>query len=188
VWEFWKARKVNGGWQACWGGQLANASQSTGVLPAPYGASGTGISLLGGLVTLSDLSAGHIDHAIAMSLPLTVRGVIVPPANRSDGWTNDPDAVAEGTRLRLDPTLDLSTLHLTPAGLMIATAMQKYGVVVRDTAGAVTLYAENPLPMMTNGQPNPYDQFLHGVPTYSIADGIPWDRLQVMAAKGVPSK
>jgi hypothetical protein len=186
VWEFWKARKVNGLWQACWGGRLSSASTSAGVFRAPYGATATGLSLLGGLITLDDLRSGTIDHAIAMSLPLTRRGVIVPPANRSDGWSYDPDAVAEGTRLRLDPTLDLSTLRLTPVGQMIATAIQKYGVVIRDTSGGVTVYAENPLPMMTNGQPNPYAEFFKGVPTYALLKGVPWDRMQVVAPPAAP--
>jgi hypothetical protein len=187
VWEFWKARKVNGLWQACWGGRLSAASKSDGVFPAPYGATATGLSLLGGLITLDDLRAGSIDHAIAMSLPLTRRGVVVAPATRTDGWSNDPDAVAEGTRLRLDPTLDLSTLRLTPVGRMIATAMQRYGIVIRDTSGAVTLYAENPSPLMANGQPNPYAAFFKGVPTYAILNGVPWNRLQVIAPPVSPS-
>jgi hypothetical protein len=187
VWEFWKARKVNGLWQACWGGRLSSASSSEGVFPAPYGAAASGISLLGGLITLDELRSGHIDHAIAMSLPLTRRGVIVSPANRTDGWSSDPDAVAEGTRLRLDPALDLSTLHLTPVGQMIATAIQRYGVVIRDTSGSVTVYVENPSPYMTNGRPNPYAEFFKGVPTYALLKGVPWDRLQAVAPPLAPS-
>jgi hypothetical protein len=180
LWEMWKARRVDGHWEACWGGRLSSTSSSNGVLPAPYGSTATGISVGGGIVTIAELRQGHIDHALVMSLVETRSGVYSWPANRTDGWKSGAEFIPEGQRLRLDPSLDLSTLSLTPVGLMIATAMQQYGVVIRDKAGSVSLYAENPLPIMATGQPNPYDELFGGTPSYALLKGVPWDRLQAL--------
>jgi hypothetical protein len=180
LWEMWKARRLDGQWQACWGGRLSSTSSSNGVLSAPYGSTATGISVGAGLVTISDLRQGHIDHALVMSLVETRSGVYSWPANRTDGWKSGKEFIPEGQRLRLDPTLDLSTLSLTPVGQMIAVAMQTYGVVIRDKAGSVALYAESPLPTMATGQPNPYDELFGGTPSYALLNGIPWDRLQAL--------
>ena len=122
VWEFWKTRRVDGGWQACWGGRLENASQSIGTFPFPYGTAASGLSQLAGLITLEELNSGHIDHAISISVVNTRKGVVSWPANRTDGKSLAPNAVPEGQRLRLDPSLDLSTLRLTPMGRMVAVA------------------------------------------------------------------
>ena len=35
LWEFWQARKINGQWQACWGGSMRNVSKEPGHLAAP---------------------------------------------------------------------------------------------------------------------------------------------------------
>jgi hypothetical protein len=183
VWEMWKTRRVYGQWQACWGGQLTSASTSTGTFAFPYGSTASGISLLAGLVTLDDLRAGKIDHALALGVGNTLAGSFSWPANRTDGRTAGANAIPEGQRLRLDPSVDVSTLRVTPLGRMIATALQRYGAIVRDTTvGAVTVYAENPLPLMTAGQPDPYQEFYAGTPKYAQLDGIPWERMVALPA------
>jgi hypothetical protein len=178
LWEMWKTRLVDGQWQACWGGKLDHASQSDGTFAFPYGATATGISLVAGLVTLDDLRSGRIDHAIALGVDGTRKGVVSWPANRTDGRSVAADSVVEGQRLRLDPTVDVASLPLTPLGRMLATALQQYGAIVRDTTlGSVTVYAENSLPVTPPGSPDPYGAFYGGKPKYAQLDGIPWDRL-----------
>jgi hypothetical protein len=181
VWEIWKTRRVNGQWQACWGGKLDHASKSIGTYPWPYGASASGISQLAGLITPEELAAGSIDHALALGVVNTRRGQFVWPANRTDGRSNAPSSIPEGTRLRLDPTIDIRALHLTPIGRMVARALQKYGAFVRESAGSVTVYAQNALSWVNAGKPDPYAGFYGGRPHWAQLDGIPWDRLYTVA-------
>jgi len=144
MWDLWKATKASDGtWSACWGGKLTNVSQSSGVYPAPYGTTASGLALLGGLIRPEELQAGEINHALAVSLVEVKANAFVSPAVRTDGKINSDDAIPEGERFRLDPSVDVESLKMSKAGKIIARAIQQYGLIVRDTAGAVTLYAEN---------------------------------------------
>ena len=157
--------------------------KATARSPFPIGTTASGISLLAGLVTLDDLRSGSIDHTLSIGVATTRAAAVSWPANRTDGKSDAPGALPEGQRLRLDPSIDLDTLQLTPLGRMIAEALQRYGAIVRDTTvGSVTLYAENPLPMMTGGQVDPYHAFYGSTPKYALLDGIPWDRLHALPA------
>lgn len=117
VWEIWVAQKdAAGNWTRCYGGELTHASQSDGVFPYPYGLSGSGLSYLAASIKVSELEAGNIPHAIAVNVPCTAPPV--PPANRSDGTGSlAGGCIPEGTHFRLDPTLDLSSLGLSPGAL-----------------------------------------------------------------------
>ena len=114
-WELWQARvDPDGNWSACWGGRITDMRNSNGVFPYPYGLSATGLAYLGGAIKVSELKAGQIDHVISVSLVETLADVHVPPASRNDGRSSATDAIAEGTRFRLDPTIDVTTLGLAP--------------------------------------------------------------------------
>ena len=58
----------------------------------------------------------------------------------ASGEAADHASDAHGPQVRIDPNLDLSALHLSRTGLIIARAAQKYGIVVRDTSGCVTFW------------------------------------------------
>jgi hypothetical protein len=135
------------------------------------------LPLLGGLIRVADLHAGHIDHALAIGIPNVKAGSFVWPAQRTDGNSEHPTAIPEGTRFRLDPALDVNALGLPPAGRTIALAAQRYGIVVRDIAGAVTLYAEDPAPTHTN----PYPSLFGNLYPNEVLARFPWSRLQVAA-------
>jgi hypothetical protein len=180
-WELWVAQRAfDGSWSACWGGRIENVSQSQGVFPYPYGVSASGMSYLAGAIKASELQAGRIDHALAVNVVHATRGTQVPPANRTDGNSTGPDAIPEGTRFRLDPSIDVTKLGLPPGGVAIARALQEYGMYVTDKSGAVVLTAESSAPYVAAGRPNPYDQAFAGLPAYQVLAGIPWDRLQVI--------
>ncbi|MGH6683330.1 MAG: class I SAM-dependent methyltransferase [Pseudolabrys sp.] len=183
LWEFWKAQKVGGRWQACWGGRLQNASKSDGIWPRYYGAVATGLPLLGGMITVDELRRGRIDHVMGIALVQTEHwNVLSWPANRSDGSnpTKLPNRIPEGLRFRLDPSIDIDALKLNPIARTIAKAAQTYGFVVWDKAGAIALRAEDPKRFTTAGQPNPYPDLWKGTPSYAILTGFPWDRLQFL--------
>ncbi len=179
-WELWRAQQEGGRWTACWGGEFQDAYTSAGVLPEPLGVSAAGLSILGGQIHLEELQQGAITHALEMTLPDTSAAGFVWPANRTDGTSNDANSIPEGTRFRLKPSVNLSALHLSPAALAIATAIQRYGMIVSDTAGAVALEAQDPTPMMREGKPNPYAKLLSGG-SYETLNAVPWSQLEAIS-------
>jgi hypothetical protein len=184
MWEFWEARHTSSGWHAAWGGAMNNVSRSPGYYTEGswpgartyWGSTATSLPVAAGTILPSELQAGHIDHALAIALPLARAGVYAWPAQRTDGTDSDPNSIPEGARLRLDPRLDVSKLGLPPALEAIALAAQRYGLIVRDKTGqAVAFYAQAP----TNGT-NPYDRLFDGIPPYDFLKHFPWTHLQVL--------
>jgi len=183
MWEFWKAKKENGVWYACWGGRLENASKSNGVFYKYYGTTATSLPFLGGQITAEELQRGEIKHAIGIALVDTEHWNIFSwPANRSDGWNGNkvPYRIAEGQRFRLDPTVDVDSLKLSKAGKIIAKAAQTYGFVVWDKAGSVSLRAQNVYSYTKLGKTNPYPALFENKANYAVMEGFPWDRLQFL--------
>jgi hypothetical protein len=101
------------------------------------------------------------------------------PAQRTDGWINGGLVVPEGMRFRLDPTLDIASLHLPPLVRMLAEAAQRYGIVVRDKSGGVTFYAEDPAPLGANPYAGDNGFFGGDYPNHLLAR-FPWSRLQAL--------
>ncbi len=183
IWEFWMARKVSGQWQACWGGRMQATATNAGTWPHPYGTTATGLPFLGGQITAEELTRGEIRHAIGISLVETeASGVVSWPANRSDGKNPKlaPNRIPQGLRFRLDPGVNVDALGMSDAGKIIARAAQKYGFVVWDRAGAVSIRAQNPRSYTALGKIDPYIALFGGKPSYAILDGFPWERLQFM--------
>lgn len=183
VWEFWGARKVSGNWQACWGGKMEQASKSNGIWHSYYGTTATGLPFLGGQITAAELERGEIRHAIGISLvELEDRNIFSWPAKRSDGFNPNryPNRIPQGLRFRLDPKVNVESLKMHPVGKVIAKAAQKYGFVIWDKAGAITIRAQNPKSYMFNGQPNPYISLFKGTPPYAILNGFPWESIQFL--------
>src|SRR4051812_25240142 len=117
MWELWHVSYEGlwfpRGWHAGWGAKIAGVSKVSGVNPHPFGATASGLALAGGLITLDDMRRGSIDHALALGVPRTRAGVFVAPANRTDGRFTGPYSIPEGTRYRLDPSLDVDSLGLS---------------------------------------------------------------------------
>lgn len=181
VWEFWQMRRAPlGGWSACWGGRIDNVSTSQGIFAKPYGSTATGLMLGAGVVTAADIRRGRIEHVMPLAVITAARWDRYSwPANRSDGNSNHPDAVMEGQRLRLDPSLDVASLGLSPVGQMIARAAQEYGFVVVDKGGAVAVIAESGEPERARTGVNPWDLLLPES-SHRAMRGFPWDRLQAL--------
>lgn len=183
MWEFWQMRKTNGAWQACWGGRMQQVSKSDGIFPDRYGTTATSLPFLGGQITAEELQRGEIRHAIGIALVDTEHFDIVSwPASRSDGYNpkREPNRIPEGLRLRIDPTVDLDALKLHPVARTIAKAAQKYGFVVWDKAGSISIRLQNPKSYTLFGQPDPYPALFNGTPAYAVLNGIPWDKLQFL--------
>ncbi len=82
------------------------------------------------------------------------------------------DAIPEGTTFRLDPKLDIASLHLPRVVEMMAEAAQRYGIIVRDkTLHAIGFYAEDPSPLGTN----PYTRLFDGKSPGELLAELPVD-------------
>jgi hypothetical protein len=190
-WEFWKLERRRTGWHADWGGAIRHVSRNPGYFRrrdwpganTSWGASATSLTLAGGLIKLSDLAQGHIDHALVLVLPQTRAGQWSRPAQRTDTWGGDTaaDSIPAGARFRLDPSLDLSTLALPPLTRMLAAAAQRYGLIVTErTNWMVGIGAESGAPYVGTGAANPYAPYLGGLRANQILNAFPWDRLQLL--------
>jgi hypothetical protein len=147
------------------------------------GVAATSLSYAGGSIGIKEARAGRIDHALALQVRFASHWSIFSyPAQRSDGW--DPltstNSIPEGTRFRLDPTLDVNSLGLHPVAAMVARAAQQYGFIVADTAGAVAVVGESGEGTKARTGTNPWDSLLNGTPDYRMMAGFPWDKLQAL--------
>jgi hypothetical protein len=197
-WEFWRASQApDGTWTAKWGGATNDVAADRGVAsslawgdataPTIAGSASTfawnvtasSMSMTAGVITRADVASGHINHAVALALTDTAKGKEEWPAQRSVGGSLDTYALPEGSHLRLDPKLDLSTITMTPLVRMIADAAQKYGIVVRDrTYGPNVFMTEEPQP----GETNPFTPLLAGQYANAALNAFPWSRLQLLKA------
>lgn len=187
LWEFWRLAHTAAGWQASWGGAMRHVSSNPGVYGLKawpeskpwWGAAASSLSLAGGLITFEDLRRGRIEHALAIALPEVRTGVYSSPAQRGDGTSPNPLSLPEGARLRLNPKLDLATLHLPPLTLMIAKAAQRYGMLVRDKGGNVQFFAQDPTPTGSDPYTVAGGYFGGLIPSKLLAS-FPWSELQVL--------
>jgi hypothetical protein len=190
LWEFWKLSHRLDGWHAFWGGAMQHVSSNPGVYGPEawpgakpwWGVAASSLSLLGGLITLQDLERGQIDHALSMAIPDVRSGLYAAPAHREDGNSSDPLSLPEGAHLRLDPNLDLATLHLPRLALEIAEAAQRYGIFITDRAPNVTFQAQDPTPTGSNPYTGPGGYF-EGKRPQGLLASFPWSRLQVLDAE-----
>lgn len=209
-WEVWLMEKTGAKtrdsagrevdqWGARWGGMIEDLSKNPGYFVPDrkgykFGTTATSLCLLAGLITIEEQRKGEINHALHIAL---VEALAWPywsaPAQRSDGHVKpekNPFAIPEGATFRLPADLDLDKLEMDPYARMLARAVQKYGMVVRDKAGAVVLYAENP----SNRYPeDPYTRiggilrspdgkasWATGPHTRGRLKGFPFDKLQML--------
>lgn len=177
LWEFWDLRGSGADRTAAWGGRLDGVSTSDGIMTHPAGATASGLPLVGGLITLAELEAGRIDHALAMAIPEVRAEWFTAPANRTDGNVYGDSVLPEGARLRLDPSLDIASLGLPEPTRLLAETAQRHGIILRDISGVVAFYGEDPGP---SGSESVYDAFYGGLTPQAVMAAFPWDRLQVL--------
>jgi serine/threonine-protein kinase len=94
------------------------------------------------LFNADEIAAGSINHALRFALPndRIQAKVFVHPATHA-GSPKGPDlAPPMGVLFRLKPSFDMS--QLTPAGRVVARALQKYGMYLSD-GGSIALTAQN---------------------------------------------
>jgi hypothetical protein len=187
LWELWNFENTLIGPMAKWGGAMEKVSAGPGVYTwtswlnskPQWGSSASSLAITGGLITLEDLKLGVINHALALAVPNPRAGVWASPAQRTDGISTEPLSLPEGAHLRLDPNLNLASLHLSHLMMMMAEAAQRYGIFVRDRAGNVTFYAQDPTPTGTNPYIGPNGYF-EGKCQCKLLTEFPWSHLQLL--------
>ncbi|WP_082177017.1 hypothetical protein [Arsenicicoccus sp. oral taxon 190] len=185
--DLWRVRRDGQGrWTACGGGSIANPRRSDGRFPFPIGTTATGLPFGGGMIRVAELQRGHIDHVLGLAVPYAASAPAHSwPASRSDGRNpRGYQVLRQGQRLRLPADLDLDSLRLSRTARVVAQAAQDYGLVVWDTAGNVSLRAENPSAFVTDPYPGLFGvatgwEALHGDPGQG-EQPFPLERLEVL--------
>jgi hypothetical protein len=180
-------------WGAGWGGYMDDVSTNAASWrKAGWGGAATRIPYIAGLPRMEEVRAQRIDHVVNFVLP---RPAAAPkctwPAKETDGWYTAADAIPEGTRFRLPPTLNVDAIpgFTNPFAKAVAKAAQRYGIMLTDRDGrpddtqlyAMTFFAERPHDLSsdpyfgTNGMLGP----ANGRP--DVFRYFPFDQLQVVA-------
>ncbi|WP_219416037.1 hypothetical protein [Pseudonocardia nigra] len=174
VYEFYRAQRTENGWTAEW--VNATPADGDGIYPDGLSTRAAGFSNPIGLIWPDELRAGHIPYALVFAYPFTRADVTVGLATRTDGRSTDPAALPIGAHLRLDPSVDIDALGLSPSERTIARALQEYGMILADSSGGFTLYAAHPASFAADPYPS-----LFGDVAYAGIGAIPFDRMQVLS-------
>ena len=184
----WSTRTVYEMWQYTWSRGEPSTSwgaftsfDGDGLTHPPYGAGtsrGSGFAVLAGVVRIHEIRQGQIRHALEFSTSKCQRGVFREPAITTDGNVDSPDAIPEGARVQLDPSLDVNTIPgITTGEKIVARALQIYGAYNVDCGGAPMAFGfELPQPSQTDtysavGLTHDYFELRH----------IPFGKLRVLA-------
>jgi len=97
------------------------------------------------VVRLDEVTAGAVDHVLKVSSgpELSRRWGFPMTGSDGDGPVDDPAVPPEGLRLRIKPSVDLEQLGLDPQALVIAQALQTYGMYLGDNGGTTALKLED---------------------------------------------
>jgi hypothetical protein len=142
---FWQFAWKNGHATATNGYAIRTDTTSPGRFADGLAGRGAGLPYLAGTVRPTEIATGRIEHALAFAYAYPSREHTFP-ASKSDGKGTTGRDLPEGTRLQLDPTLtttDLTRLGVTPTGLIIAKALQQYGMYVVDNSGSAKVYLQD---------------------------------------------
>jgi hypothetical protein len=177
-----------GQWHASWAGRIQDVSADPGyyrlvhsgegtVSEEPtWGSTASSLPVADGMITLQDLSQGHIDHALQLLVPTSRATVHSYPAQRTDGAATGPASIPEGAHFILDSSVNCNE-QATPFMRMVCVAAQRYGLIVSDqTHGGMALRGEDPTPLMQTGGQNPYPAY------FTDGTGKQWQPYQMMAA------
>jgi hypothetical protein len=178
VYELWQAAKDSKGtWTTSFGG-VSNLDGSG------WGGAGTGAgaSRLAGVIRISEITAGTIPHALALQIDNACVGTYRAPAVKTDGTASRSDCIPEGAHIRLDPSVNLASLSLTPAERAVGKALQDYGGFVVDRGGAPLSVSFELDPTAAGGNSIGAAYQRAGLRwDYDDLAGLPLSRLQVLS-------
>jgi hypothetical protein len=190
-------------------------------LSLPFAGHGTGseLSILAGLIRPEEVRRGGIHHALRLAYSnVDSSNRFRPPAARTDQPlgvdTRTPEAAMDmGMRLQLDPAVDCDTRTVPGADndssetrflRLVCHALQDYGMIMADGSGPKSIVIEmehedtadwasiiGPAPNGSYGFVARDEHTMDDELDRDASDGIPWDRLRVLARSdfrsGAPS-
>jgi len=132
LYELWHAFPQDNGWKAGCGAVWdlkTGAPRSAGWTSADA----AGLPILPGLVRYDEaVELKEIRHALRFTIQKSRRGYVAP-ASHFASRSNDAKLPPMGMRVRLKASYDTSKLH--GSALVIAKALQTYGMIVADNGG-----------------------------------------------------
>lgn len=132
LYETWNTRLRAGRWTA--GSGAVWDLRSNRLRPDGWtSADAAGLPILPGLLRYDEVRAGHVDHAIRFTTPVTQRAYLWP-ARHQAGAIDDPRFPPMGARFRLDA--DFAVTSFSPQARVVLRAMQEYGLVLADNGSA----------------------------------------------------
>ena len=132
LYETWNTRLQGGRWTA--GSGAVWDLRSNRLRPEGWtSADAAGLPILPGLLRYDEVKAGHVDHAIRFTTPITQRAYLWP-ARHQAGATDDPGYPPMGARFRLNADYDVSSY--SPQARVVLRAMAEYGLVLADNGSA----------------------------------------------------
>lgn len=152
AWDMWGLKQLKDGtWQSKTGmfyrldgdgvfngGELGYIDDESVHFHGPSRAAG--VPVIAGLIRYDEVMSGKIKHKLSCAIRFAAKQTFVYPASWTDGFVKG--GIPEGAVIQLDPDLDLSQFDLTKEEIVIAKALQEYGMVVVDIAQGQPLYAE----------------------------------------------
>jgi hypothetical protein len=176
VGEYWQAARAGGTWTASWGAVNSLSGSGWG-----GGSTGAGASRLAGVIRVAEIKRGVIEHALVLQSDNVCSRVVRPPALKTDGTSTRSDCIPEGSRLQLDPSIDLRTMRgLTPAERTVARAMQIYGGYLIDRGGtSLSMSFERAPDASAKSTGSVYTKAGLSWDYYGMSH-VPWKRLRVL--------
>jgi hypothetical protein len=170
-------KNADGSWSATW---VTVADLLGSGVPA-QGGNGSGASHLAGVVELHEIAEGKIDHALVFSTDALCRDELRYPARKTDGQSDLANCIPAGTRVQLDPALNIDALGLSPGSEAVARALQDYGAYAVDRGGATMALYFQVAPDATSQNPGKIYRDAGFSRDYFGSSGIPWDHLRVLS-------
>jgi hypothetical protein len=175
--EMWQAVQLSSeSWSTSWG--TTTAIDGTGI-PTLFG-NGAGVSHLAGAIRVEEIANGRIDHALAFSTNNACRSGFRYPATKTDGGSTQADCILEGTRIQLDPEIDLDAVRLTPAERTIGRALQTHGAYAIDGGGTPMAFNFEVASDASSHDPGIVYAAAGLTRDYFPLQAIPWEHLRVL--------
>ena len=176
--EYWQARRVSGGWTTSWGAISSLSGSGWGGT-----STGAGASRLAGVVRVAEIEGGQVPHALALQSDTACAGTFRTPAIKTDGVSTRSDCVPEGSRLQLDPAIDVAAIpNITPGERAVARALQIYGGYLIDRADTSLSVSFELAPDASPTSPGTVYKRAGFAWDYFGMPHVPWAKLRVMAA------
>lgn len=191
-WSFWALQRgdgTSGDWVVNsgafgWGDISANGDGLKHFQGGEWGGRVTGWNYIAGLIHPEEIVQGHIDHALAFFIPrqVTAEGKFVWPARGTDGQSTDPNALTLGSRIQLDPALDVNALPIGDGAKVIARALQVYGGWLADSGEMAAVDAREFVSVDDAGQPYVSNAPWQGLLMHMDLYDLPMESLRVLEA------